>query len=71
VVYTDGNCPQGAQEHAIRQGTVTVVPAQAGAPQPQAPAEPGQVRIVNPIVGAHIDSGPSFREKQVERVTGQ
>lgn len=71
VVYTDGDCPKGTQEHAIKQGTVTVVPAQAAAPKPPVGAEPGQARIVNPIVGAHIDSGPSIREQHIERAAGQ
>lgn len=78
VVYTDGPCPAGTQQQALRGGTVTVVDGQAPAAAPAAPAEPGTAQRVGNrprgALGEVLDRSaeqPTLSQQRMEQVVNR
>jgi hypothetical protein len=73
VSYTDQLCPPGMREQALAQGTVSVLPGQAGAAPAAAKAPPGadpqRPRTVRDVL-APPEANP-LREQQMDRVIGR
>lgn len=71
VSYTDQLCPPGMREQPLSQGTLSVVPAAAGAapPAPPAGAEARRPRTVRDVLVP--PEGQNMKDAQMDRVIGR
>lgn len=70
VTYTNEACPPGSQEQAVKEGSVSVLPAPPKPATAVAASGPGGLPHVRDVL-APPSNEPSMKDKQMDKIIGQ